>query len=170
MKSYFLKNIFMNNLFKSVILASALTVSPVSADNQKSTFATTVAINGEGIDFKSKIATINSQIQNIQEKINFIQEKKNLNEADQLNWLSFINSIDKLTAERDVIRDKINNAKQNKSIIINNDTQLTDKNLAIEDVNLATEKNNVAIEDKKLAIINAQIKAKIDDIITSLSQ
>ena len=87
MKSYFLKNIFMNNLFKSVILASALTVSPVSADNQKSTFATTVAINGEGIDFKSKIATINSQIQNIQEKINFIQEKKNLNEADQLNWL-----------------------------------------------------------------------------------
>ena len=155
MKSYFLKNIFMNNLFKSVILASALTVSPVSADNQKSTFATTVAINGEGIDFKSKIATINSQIQNIQEKINFIQEKKNLNE-DFAELMTLTKEKNKLTAERDVIKIQFGKQLDNKSIIDLDKNKQSHKNLAIEDVNLATEKTKV--------------KAQIADIITSLSQ
>ena len=120
MKSYFLKNIFMNNLFKSVILASALTVSPVSADNQKSTFATTVAINGEGIDFELKIAEIEKQILIIETKINILDEKNDLISIDRRRKIWWVRKRmnRKLIAERNIIRDKINNAKQNKNIIL----------------------------------------------------
>ena len=168
MKFNFLTHKLMaNNILKSVV-ATAVIATGVSAETPNFNSTTTVAVSGESIDFKSKIAKIDIQLVQIQTKISIIEQKSELTSSDKRDRYHLNKEFKKLTAEKLVIKqsegqqldkkvaiiDKdITNGKNTIDKKINTEKQL-DTNAAITKKRIENKKEQLSIAEQKLAALD----------------
>jgi D-ribose pyranose/furanose isomerase RbsD len=143
-----------NNLLKSVV-ATAVIATGVSAETPNLNSATSVAVRESGIDFKSQIAQIDIKITQTQTKIDLILQKGNLSEEDQLKYLTLEENIEKLTAEKDIIRDNQNRHKREKVTMVNNSINTKKENLNKETKTGNELDKQLSIADHKLAALES---------------
>lgn len=151
MKFNFLTHKLMtNNLFKSVV-ASAVIATGVSAETPNLNSATSVAVRESSIDFNQNITKIDTQIALMQNKIDILNQKSDLSTKERRERLYLKRDLQKLTAEKVVIKQS--------------EGQQLDKKVAIrteikKDIDNTIDKSENRIKKKKenLAILDATLK------------